>query len=159
VNSVIFVRIFKTDHYSMVLLEKNLVIKKSAIPGAGNGLFTKKAIAKGTLIVEYKGKICTWKDVDHKDGSNAYIYYVKRYHVIDARMRKTSLARYANDAQGLTRIKGLKNNCEYIIKGLRVFIKSKKDIPAGSEILVDYGKEYWAVIRYNRKLIEKEKVK
>ena len=54
------------------------------MPGAGNGLFTKKAIPKGTRIVEYKGRISSWKDSDHRNGDNGYIYYVKRYDVIDA---------------------------------------------------------------------------
>jgi uncharacterized protein len=38
----------------MALLEKQLFIKISIIPGAGKGLFTRKPIAKGTRIVEYK---------------------------------------------------------------------------------------------------------
>lgn len=135
----------------MALLEKQLVIKKSALPGAGKGLFTKKPIPKGTRIVEYKGKITSWKDADHRDGANGYIYYVKRYHVIDALPRKTALARYANDARGMTKIKGISNNSEYVEDGLRVYIQAKKDIPANGEILVGYGKEYWDIIRQNHK--------
>ena len=68
----------------MALLEKQLRIKRSTLPGAGKGLFTTKFIPKGTRIVEYKGKITSWKDADTQDGGNGYIYYVKRYHVIDA---------------------------------------------------------------------------
>jgi hypothetical protein len=33
-----------------------------------------------------------------------------------------------------------------------VYIDATRDIPAGAEILVDYGKEYWDVIRYNQKI-------
>jgi hypothetical protein len=51
----------------MALLEKNLFVKKSTLPNAGKGLFTKVAIPKGTLIVEYKGKISAWKDVKDED--------------------------------------------------------------------------------------------
>jgi SET domain-containing protein len=136
----------------MALLEKQLAIKRSCIPGAGKGLFTRKPIPKGTRIVEYKGKITSWKDADHRDGGNGYIYYVKRYHVIDALPRPGALARYANDARGISRIKGITNNSEYVEHGLKVYIESRKDIPANSEILVGYGKEYWDVIRENRKL-------
>ena len=125
----------------MALLEKQLVVKRSTIPGAGKGLFTKKAIPKGTRIVEYKGKVTSWKDADHRNGGNGYIYYVKRYHVIDALPRKNALARYANDARGMTRIKGILNNSEYVEDGLKVYIQSAKDIPANGEILVGYGKE------------------
>lgn len=133
----------------MALLEEHLVVKKSNIPGAGKGLFTKKAIAKGERIVEYKGKTSTWKEVDHRDGSNVYIYYVNRNFVIDARTYPKSLGRYVNDARGLTIIKGLTNNCEYVQEGTRVFIDAIKNIPAGSELFVNYGKEYWDVIRHN----------
>jgi len=141
----------------MSLLDKQLVIKRSCIPGAGKGLYTRILIPKGTRITEYKGKNTTWKDVVHDEGRNGYIYYVKRSHVIDASGNKKMLARYANDAQGLIKIKGIRNNSEYVVEGLRVFIHAKKNIPAGSEILVAYGNEYWSVIRYNKRLKEKEK--
>ncbi len=134
----------------MPLLEKQLVVKKSSIPGGGKGLFTKKLIPKGTRIVEYTGTITTWKEVDHKRGLNAYIYYVNKNHVIDASSNKKSIARYANDAKGSGRINGLSNNCKYVMEGERVFIESKKDISANTEILVPYGKEYWDIIKENR---------
>ncbi|NII27337.1 SET domain-containing protein [Pseudoflavitalea sp. X16] len=138
----------------MALLEKQLVVKTSSIPGAGKGLFTRKPIPKGTRIVEYKGKATTWKDVNHDEGNNGYIYYVSRHFVLDAQHDKTALARYANDARGIGRVKGIGNNSHYITEGNRVFIEAVKDIPAQGEILVSYGPEYWSVIRHNRKLDE-----
>jgi SET domain-containing protein len=140
----------------MALLEKQLIVKKSRLPNSGKGLFTKKFIPKGTRIVEYKGRISAWKDVKDEDGKNGYIFYVTRNHVIDARPHKSALARYANDARGLTRIVGVVNNCDYITDGLKPYIESKRDIPAGAEILVDYGKDYWKVIRENIKLRKQE---
>jgi uncharacterized protein len=140
----------------MALLEKHLFVKKSTIPDSGKGLFTKKFIPKGTRIVEYKGKISAWKDVKDEDGKNGYIFYINRNHVIDALSVKSALARYANDANGLVRVKGINNNCDYISDGLKAYIESKKDIEAGSEIFVDYGKDYWKVIRENIKLRQKE---
>ena len=140
----------------MALLEKQLFIKKSTIPNSGKGLFTKKFIPKGTRIVEYKGRVSNWKEVNDEDGKNGYIFYVNRNHVIDASPAPKALARYANDARGMVKIKGLVNNCDYIINGLNAYIEAKKDIPSGSEILVDYGQDYWKVIRYNRMLQEKE---
>jgi uncharacterized protein len=140
----------------MGLLEKQLIVKKSTIPNSGKGLFTKKFIPKGTRIVEYKGRISSWKDVKDEDGKNGYIFYVNRNHVINALPVKSALARYANDARGLVRIKGLKNNCDYITDGKKAFIESKRDIPAGAEILVDYGGDYWKVIRENMRLWARE---
>jgi len=136
----------------MALLEKQLLIKRSKITGAGKGLFTKKFIPKGTRIVEYKGTLNTWKEVDHRNGRNGYIFYINRNRVIDARTYKQAFGRYANDARGSRKKKLLSNNSEYFIDDGRVYIEATRDIPAGSEILVDYGKEYWDAIRYNEKL-------
>ena len=145
----------------MALLEKQLVVKPSTIPSSGKGLFTKTFVPKGTRIVEYKGKKTTWKDVNIDEGRNGYIYYINRNNVIDAMPFPQHLARYANDAQGLSKVKGITNNCRYVsdMDTLRVYIEAVKDIPAGREILVQYGKEYWDVIKYNLKLDEKEKAK
>lgn len=140
----------------MALLEKQLYVKKSKLPDSGKGLFTKKFIPKGTKIVEYKGRISTWAEVKDEDGKNGYIFYVNRNHVIDGKPHLSALARYANDARGLSRIKGITNNCDYVIDGKKAYIESKKDIPAGAEILVDYGKDYWKVIRDNMKLWKEE---
>lgn len=131
----------------MTINKKDLEINESTIPGAGKGLFTKVFIPKGTRIIEYKGKVTSWNDANHKDGRNAYIFYINRNNVIDALNYKSSLARYANDALGLTKVKGIRNNSEYAIERNRVYIDAIKDIPAGSEILVSYGKEYWETIR------------
>ena len=139
----------------MALLEKQLAVKESNIPGAGKGLFTSKFIPKGMRIVKYKGRIRTWKEVQHDD-SNYYIYYVTRNHIIDASRYKKSLARYINDAKGLRKIKGLDNNAEFIRDGLKVFVKATWDIPADAEIFVSYGKEYWEVIRRNKRLDTKK---
>jgi|SRR6185503_14813250 SET domain-containing protein len=140
----------------MPLLEKQLIIKKSKIPGAGKGLFTKKFIPKGTRIIEYKGKVTTWKTVLSGDKFNGYVYFLTRNHVIDAMERKNSLGRYANDARGLTKTKGVTNNSRYVEEGKKVFLEAKKDIPAQAEIMVGYGKEYWEVINSNRKIEARE---
>ena len=134
----------------MALLEKQLIAKTSTLPESGKGLFTSKEIPKGTLIVEYKGRITNWKNVEHEE--NGYIYFVNRNYVIDARPFKKALAKFANDAKGLKQVKGLANNAEYVEENGKVYIKSKKDIPAGSEIFVGYGKEYWATIRHNLRI-------
>ena len=136
----------------MAFLAKHLFIRSSSIPFGGKGLFTRRMIRKGTRIIEYKGKLTSWKEVDHRDGANGYIYYISRKHVLDAYSYKKALGRYANDAEGMGRKKGLKNNAAYETVGLRVFIDAVKDIPAGTEIFVGYGKEYWDVVKHNKKI-------
>ena len=131
----------------MALLEKILIIKKSKLPRAGKGLFTKKEISKGLRIVEYKGRRRKWKDVKQLDGHNGYLMYITRNAVIDALPATKTFGRYANDAQGLSRIPGLKNNCEYVSERNRCYIESKRTIQKGEELLVGYGKEFWQLQR------------
>lgn len=139
----------------MALLEKNLEVRTSLIPDAGMGLFTTVAIKKGDKIIEYKGRITTWKDADHMDGDNPFLFHVTDDHVIDGSKHKNAIAKYANDAKGLTRIKELKNNSEFVEEGLRVFIQATRNIIAGSEIYVDYGPDYWKTVRENIKIQER----
>lgn len=127
--------------------EKKLVVKESMLPGAGKGLFTEEFIEKGSCIIEYKGTITTWNDVDHDDGKNAYVFYVNRNHVTDAKDHPHELARYVNDAKGIKQVKGISNNAEYVVVKKRIFIYAIKNIAAGSEIFVGYGKGYWDTIR------------
>jgi SET domain-containing protein len=134
----------------MALLEKQLVVKKSRLKGAGKGLFTTKFIPKGTRIVEYKGKVTTWEEASSGRSFNGYIYYVNKNHVIDAKKTLNALARYANDARGLSKIEGISNNSKYVQEDdNRVYIESFRNIEAGDEIFVGYGKEYWDVVREN----------
>jgi uncharacterized protein len=137
----------------MALLEKFLFIKRSKLPQAGKGLFTKREISKGTRIVEYKGRKRKWKDVKHLDGHNGYLMYITRNAVIDALPATKTLGRYANDAQGLSRIPGLTNNCEYVSEGNQCYIEAKRTIQKGEELLVGYGKEFWQLQRKIRRAI------
>ena len=41
------------------------------------------------------------------------------------------------------RVKGLRNNAQYKISKGRAFIIASRNIKAGSEVLVAYGKAYW----------------
>jgi uncharacterized protein len=143
----------------MAFLEKKLIVKKSTLPNAGKGLFTTIDIPKRKRIVEYKGTRTLWKDIKDEDGKNGYIFYITRNNVIDALPHKEALARYANDARGLTRVEGLRNNAEYIIDNGRCYIEAMRHIPAGAEIFVSYSADYWKVIKHNMKLHANEKKK
>src|SRR5687767_1093625 len=124
----------------MAHYEKWLKVKKSQIPNSGKGLFTTVDIKKGERIVEYKGRLHKWKDIKYQDHTNGYLLYMTSQAVIDARSSR-SFGRYANDAAGLSRVDGLKNNTEYLYEGKRCFIESKRTIKAGEEIFVAYGRE------------------
>lgn len=131
----------------MAFLEKFLRVKRSRIPGAGQGLFTTIEIPKGACIVEYKGRLEKWGDIKHEDGYNGYLLRVNRNWAINALPYKKALGRFANDAKGLSRNKKFENNAEYLLEGMQCFIYAKKMIPLGSEILVSYGSGYWKLIQ------------
>lgn len=127
----------------MAYLQKWLRVKKSQIPKSGKGLFTTCDIKKGQRIVEYKGRLHKWKDIKYQDATNGYLLYMTSQAVIDGRPSR-SFGRYANDAAGLSRVNGLKNNAEYLYEGKRCYIEAKRFIAAGEEIFVAYGREYWS---------------
>lgn len=141
-------------------MNEDLEVKESQIPGAGKGLFTKRDIKKGERIVEYLGEIITEAECDRRAEKDeyGYIFFISKKKCVDAFHTPNELARYANDAKGLTKVKGLKNNCCYTVYKNSGWILAEKDIKAGSEIFVSYGAEYWREIRYNIKL-DAEKAK
>ena len=130
-----------------------LRVKKSTLPNSGKGLFTDKAIKKGSKLIEYKGEIIDWKEYEKRvlEDKDGYLFYINKSRCIDAFATPRYKARYANDAEGLSRVKGLKNNSSYEIDGDKCYIVSERDIVAGEEIFVSYSKEYWDCIRYNIK--------
>lgn len=138
---------------------EDLEVKTSTLPKAGKGLFTKRDIKKGERIVEYLGEIITDKELEKRAEKDIYGYafYINSRRVIDAYYTPEALARYANDAAGLQRTLGLKNNCCYEIWKNRGWITAEKDIKAGSELFVSYGAAYWKDIRHNLKLDQKSK--
>lgn len=135
----------------MLPKSKQLEVKTSILPNAGMGLFAKMVFKKGDTIIEYVGEMTTWEKVKD-DAENNYIFHIDDEHVIDAKNDLKSFGRYVNDAAGLTRVKGVKNNAMYEEKGYQVFIIADKDILPGEEILVAYGKEYWQQIKENIKV-------
>lgn len=131
----------------------SLIVKKSQLPNAGKGLYTSKAIKKGEQIIEYKGEIIDWKEYEKRvaEDKDGYLFFINKKVCIDAYDTPQHKARYANDAHGLSRVKGLKNNAVYDTVGDKCFIVATRDIKPGEEIFVNYTKEYWDCIRYNIK--------
>ncbi|MGZ3899208.1 MAG: SET domain-containing protein [Bacteroidia bacterium] len=130
-----------------------LLVKKSQLPNAGKGLYTTKPIKKGEQVIEYKGEIINWKEYEKRVAENkdGYLFFINNKRCIDAFPTPQYKARYANDAAGMSRVKGLSNNCDYEIVGDQCFIVARRNIKAGEEIFVNYTKEYWDCVRYNIK--------
>ncbi|HEY1038986.1 MAG TPA: SET domain-containing protein [Bacteroidia bacterium] len=126
-----------------------LIVKKSHLPGAGKGLFTTKAIRKESRIIEYRGEIIGYKEYRRRARKeiDQYLFYVRRDKCIDAIATPQYKARYANDAAGITRVKGFRNNSDYLIFEDKCYIVASRDIKAGEEIFVNYTKPYWDCMR------------
>lgn len=128
-----------------------LVVRKSRIKNAGRGLFTTSRIRKGDQVVEYIGQKLTWKQCLKKYKGKleklTYVFAVNDDNCIDAYLYPEALASFANDANGTVGKKKYHNNCEYRVRKHRPYIIATKNIPPNTEILVDYGDEYWEAIR------------
>lgn len=99
---------------------------------AGKGLFTEDEIPKGVCIIEYIGKPISEEKAIRDEGR--YLFEIAKGKTIDGNIKENT-ARYINHSCA--------GNCEAIGPRGRVFIFSKKRIPAGSELTYDYGREYF----------------
>ncbi|MBW7844570.1 MAG: SET domain-containing protein-lysine N-methyltransferase [Bacteroidia bacterium] len=130
-----------------------LFVKKSNIPKAGKGLFVAKDIKKGEIITEYEGERLTWKECkarnEKKKGKEkgAYYFYINEKNCIDAEYCLWAMGRYANDAAGIGRVKGLRNNSQYQVIKNKAYIVATRNIKKGSEVFVSYGKAYWDAMK------------
>ena len=129
-----------------------LYVKKSKIPKAGKGLFTKDPIKRGEIVCEYEGEKLTWKECEARNATmpgkqkGAYYFFINNKNCVDASAALNTFGRYANDAAGPGRVSGLRNNSRYdVIKG-KPYIVASRNIKPGEEILVGYGKEYWEAL-------------
>lgn len=120
------------------LINNNLVIiKRSNIDGLG--VFAKEDIPAGTKIADYYGKEMKWKTFKNKYGeyksNSLHTYPMRRiWKIIVAKeepYKSKNLTNYINEITG-------KSNCELKLRALY----AKKDIKKGSELLLDYPKDY-----------------
>lgn len=98
----------------------------------GLGLFTLQAIPAGKRIIEYVGPIVTTEEVDRRGGK--YFFELDADFAIDGSPR-TNIARYINHS--------CRPNAEAFVGRKRVWIWSKKNIKAGEQLTLNYGKAYF----------------
>ena len=141
------------------LVDSNGAVKinTSQIPNAGKGLFALVEFKRGDIVCEYEGEIVTWAECEKRsqEGHEGYA---------DAYFTPWAFGRYANDARGVGRVEGLKNNAQYEIKrrdGVqKVFIVATRTIQPGQEVFVHYGDDYWRYLDGTREIIlERERQK
>lgn len=108
--------------------EYKLSVRRSK---TGKGLFAEEVIPKGACIIEYTGRVLS---AEEAEGKGRYFFEVNAKTMIDGNI-PSNLARYINHS--------CVPNCEATGPHDKVFIVSRKRIPAGSELTYDYGKEYF----------------
>jgi len=114
--------------------KRRIEVRRSGIHG--NGVFAARPIAAGERIIEYTGKMITWKQAqrahphDPDDPNHTFYFHIDDKHVIDGNDGGNS-AKWINH--------GCEPNCEADEVGRRVFINALRDIAAGEELNHDYG--------------------
>ncbi|KAL0022368.1 hypothetical protein WJX77_004927 [Trebouxia sp. C0004] len=112
---------------------------------AGWGAFAQEDIRRNEFVAEYTGELINHREADRRGkaydrDSNTYLFDLNDEWVIDAKHRgnKMRFANHSNEA-----------NCRVQIIMVdgdhRVAIFAAKDIPAGTELLYDYGKKFGKV--------------
>jgi uncharacterized protein len=108
-------------------------VRKSGVHG--KGVYAVRPIKTGESVLEYKGKIITWRKAqalhphDPCQPNHTLYFHLDDGHVIDAKQDGNS-ARWINHS--------CEPNLEARQEGSRVFLKALRDIDIGEEIFYDY---------------------
>lgn len=126
----------------------HLVVKQSGIPGAGMGLYTTVPLRSGDFITMYSGRLQRHADYDQTDGE--YGVHLNNEYVINSTSSQDALGRYINDCRAANKRQrhcGGKN-ARFVVNNRNNTIRvvATKRIPAGSEIFLSYGVDYWNAV-------------
>lgn len=119
-----------------------LTIKQSTIKGAGLGVFAIQDIRKGTRLGEYCGKILSKEEYeDMQDNDRNYIFEVHR---------PNQSTFYIDGNCVLAKVNGVKTtrqkkriNVEAYQYAQCIYFRTTKEVPKGTELIIDYGNKYW----------------
>lgn len=102
----------------------------------GLGLFATEPIAKGTAIVEYKGRRLSTPEAHRREqrSGHKYMFELNRRWSIDGSNRR-NLARYANHA--------CRPNSEFEMVRGKLMLRAWKSLKPNDEITCDYGADYF----------------
>ena len=130
-----------------VLAPKEVIVKKSSIANAGDGLFLLEPAKKGESVALYSGAVID--DVDAEKSKSRYLLQVRTNVVLDATDPRHKEGRMINCA----RKSGKEANCRFQsdqkyhlcpASGIAyVHVYAMRDIDAEEELLVDYQDYYW----------------
>jgi uncharacterized protein len=124
---------------------RRIQVRRSGVHG--KGVFAVAPIAKGEIIIEYKGEVISWPEAlrrhphDPSDPNHTFYFELETGDAIDAKYGGNA-ARWINHA--------CKPNCEADEINGRVFIKALRELEPGEELFYDYGLSIDA--KYTKKL-------
>jgi len=113
---------------------RRIQVRRSGVHG--KGVFALAPIAKGEVIIEYKGEVISWPEAlrrhphDPSDPNHTFYFELETGDAIDAKVGGNA-ARWINHA--------CKPNCEADEIDGRVFIKALRTLKPGEELFYDYG--------------------
>ncbi len=113
---------------------RRIQVRRSGVHG--KGVFALQPIARGEVVIEYKGEVISWPEAlrrhphDPSDPNHTFYFHIDDKHVIDAKVGGNA-ARWINHA--------CQPNCEADEVDGRVFIKALRAIRPGEELFYDYG--------------------
>ena len=122
-------------------LRKGVRVQSSSIAGAGKGLFAVRPLKRGEEF-NYTGDLCNWiKSMHHHRHTVIICFEVSNHLAVDAARTNTAEGRFVNDARGT----GMRNNLRFSVNQRAKTVKMKvmRNIKAGEELFVAYGKNYW----------------
>jgi hypothetical protein len=114
--------------------KRRLQVRRSGVHG--KGVYALQDLAEGETLIEYVGKVITWKEAlkrhphDPENPNHTFYFHIDDKHVIDGKQGGNS-ARWINHS--------CDPNCEADDEGGRIFVKALRNIKAGEEIFYDYG--------------------
>ena len=120
-----------------------IMIKKSSIPGAGQGVFATETIKKGKNLGEYSGARLNLDQFLKKKNTD-YCFEINRKNkkpiYVDGKIRGSWLSKI-NGAK--TSKEKKKINVFAYQYNEKIYFKTTKNIKNGQELLIDYGNSYW----------------
>lgn len=126
----------------------DVAVRPSLIPNAGLGLFALRDFKKNEILTPpYTGEILSNRTLNSRygDGSAPYTLELKRDMYTDASAHRCWAA-------FINHTKHKKANTKFAVFREVANVRATKDIPAGTELLVDYGDDYF---RYSDKVTTK----
>ncbi len=135
-----------------VEIKKSMLLENAPIPEERKmGLYTKKHIFAGDIILEYFGDEYLYAEVETKgDGDYAYVYILDRTNVVDVEKASiinaktkegeiTCQAAYINHSMTpITQFQEVNDSNGHI----RVLVVAQSEIKKGTELTIHYGDEY-----------------